>query len=62
MEEELLRLNFLVNKKELTYNEFNELIGNYYIYDYEEFEDGCYLIDIKSHGTSYTDYIYVKNV
>ena len=65
MKEELNNLKYLLNKREITYNVFNELIGNYYVANYEEFEDGYYLISVisKLHGLSssesdiYTDYI-----
>ncbi|MDU4935815.1 MAG: hypothetical protein E6X43_10925 [Peptostreptococcaceae bacterium] len=48
MNEELERVNYLLKKKEITYQEFNELIGSYYIDDYEELEDGYYILTYKA--------------
>lgn len=39
MKEELRLLNEYLKKKELTYSEFNELIGNYFVKNYEELDD-----------------------
>lgn len=46
MEEELNILGSLLRKKQITYNEFNDLIGNYYVKEYEELEDNYYLIKV----------------
>lgn len=63
MKEELKLLNEYLNKKELTYSEFNELIGNYFVKDYEELDDDCYLIKVIRPGKCkqevYTDYVRV---
>lgn len=70
MNEELERVNYLLKKKEITYQEFNELIGSYYIDDYEELEDGYYILNVisplhllsQSNGDNYyTDFIQVIN-
>lgn len=63
IKEEFIQLRRLLNKRTLTYSEFNELIGNYYVKEYEELEDNYYLLKIidktsKSHNC-YTDYIEV---
>lgn len=59
-----------IKKKEITYQEFNELIGSYYIDDYEELEDGYYILNVisplhslsQSNGDNYyTDFIQVIN-
>lgn len=63
MKEELDMLNSLLKKKCITYSEFNELIGNYFVLDYEELEDDYYLLKIMLHGSDsttnnhYTDYV-----
>lgn len=58
-------LNEYLNKKRLTYSEFNDLIGNYFVKDYEELEDNYYLIEIITKSVKgkefYTDYIEVVN-
>lgn len=63
MKEDYIILNEYLNKKLLTYNEFNELIGNYFVDDYEELEENYYLIKIirlaESNSTIYTDYIQI---
>lgn len=65
MEEELRILNNLLRKKQITYNEFNDLIGNYYVREYEELEDNYYLIKVIRQSDSigsenyYTDYVEV---
>ncbi|MGX4600556.1 hypothetical protein [Faecalimicrobium sp. JNUCC 81] len=66
MEEELNILGNLLRKKQITYNEFNNLIGNYYVKEYEELEDNYYLIkvirpsdSIDSSKNYYTDYVEV---
>ena len=70
MNEELERVNYLLKKKEITYQEFNERIGSYYIDDYEELEDGYYILNVisplhslsQSNGDNYyTDFIQVIN-
>lgn len=70
MYNELERLKYLLIKKEITYSEFNELIGSYYISDYEELEDGYYILSIISPVYSlskreeddyYTDFIHIIN-
>jgi len=63
--EEFDTLNEYLNKKRLTYSEFNDLIGNYFVKDYEELEDNYYLIEIITKSVKgkefYTDYIEVVN-
>lgn len=66
MEEELNILGSLLRKKQITYNEFNDLIGNYYVKEYEELEDNYYLIKVIRPSDSidrsnnyYTDYVEV---
>jgi hypothetical protein len=63
--EEFDTLNEYLNKKRLTYGEFNDLIGNYFVKDYEELEDNYYLIEIITNSVKgkefYTDYIEVVN-
>ncbi len=63
--EEFDTLNEYLNKKKLTYSEFNDLIGNYFVKDYEELEDNYYLIEIITNSVKgkefYTDYIEVVN-
>ena len=64
MEEELLILKQYLSKKILSYSEFNELIGNYFVQDYEELEDNYYLIKVirpsNDGGNTYLDYVEVK--
>lgn len=61
MKEELELLNDYLRKKELTYSEFNDLIGNYFVKDYEELDDDYYLVKVirpsKCKQEVYTDYI-----
>ena len=61
MKEELELLNDYLRKKELTYSEFNDFIGNYFVKDYEELEDDYYLVKVirpsKCKQEMYTDYI-----
>ena len=61
MKEELELLNDYLRKKELTYSEFNDLIGNYFVKDYEELDDDYYLVKVirpsKCKQEMYTDYI-----
>lgn len=63
MKEELRLLNEYLKKKELTYSEFNELIGNYFVKNYEELDDDIYLIGVirpsKCSQEVYTDYVRV---
>ena len=63
--EEFDILNKFLNKKRLTYNEFNSLIGNYFIKDYEELEDNYYLVEVLINSIPgkkyYTDYIEIIN-
>jgi hypothetical protein len=63
--EEFDILNKFLNKKRLTYNEFNSLIGNYFIKDYEELEDNYYLVEVLVNSIPgkkyYTDYIEIIN-
>lgn len=63
--EEFDTLNKFLNKKKLTYNEFNTLIGNYFVKDYEELEENYYLIEVLSNSIPgkkyYTDYIEIIN-
>ncbi|RDY23724.1 hypothetical protein CHF27_006245 [Romboutsia maritimum] len=64
---ELDNLNYYLRKKKLTYNEFNEIIGNYYVKDYEEFDENYYILEIiaplnntnnkEKENMYYTDYI-----
>ncbi|HSQ87387.1 MAG TPA: hypothetical protein VLM92_01050 [Romboutsia sp.] len=65
MKEEFDILNNFLNKKKLTYSEFNDLIGNYFVKDYEELEDNYYLIEIITNSIPgknyYTDYIEIIN-
>lgn len=65
MKEELEILEKYIKKKNLKYNEFNELIGNYFVREYEELDDNYYLIKIvrpnSSKGEVYTDYIKIIN-
>lgn len=65
MKEELEILEKYIKKKNLKYNEFNELIGNYFIREYEELDDNYYLIKIVRPNSSklevYTDYIKIIN-
>lgn len=61
MKEELELLNDYLRKKELTYSEFNDFIGNYFVKDYEELNDDYYLVKVirpsKCKQEMYTDYI-----
>ena len=61
MKEELRLLNEYLKKKDLTYSEFNELIGNYFVKNYEELDDDIYLIEVigasKCSKEVYTDYV-----
>lgn len=61
MKEELELLNDYLRKKELTYSEFNDFIGNYFVKDYEELDDDYYLVKViipsKCKQEMYTDYI-----
>lgn len=61
MKEELELLNDYLKKNELTYSEFNDLIGNYFVKDYEELDDDYYLLKVirpsKCKQEVYTDYI-----
>lgn len=61
MKEELELLNDYLKKKELTYSEFNDLIGNYFVKEYEELDDDYYLVKVirqsKCKQEVYTDYI-----
>ncbi len=63
MKEELKLLNDYLKKKELTYSEFNDLIGNYFVKDYEELDEDYYLIKVirpsKCKQEVYTDYVRV---
>lgn len=63
MKEEFDILNLYLNKKKISYKEFNELIGNYFVKDYEELEDNYYLIKVIRHSNGvdniYTDYVEV---
>ncbi|MDK2563475.1 hypothetical protein QOZ84_07925 [Romboutsia sedimentorum] len=63
--EEFDILNKFLNKKRLTYNEFNSLIGNYFVKDYEELEDNYYLVEVLVNSIPgkkyYTDYIEIIN-
>ena len=65
LEDEYKNLKYLLEKKKLTYSEFNEIIGNYYVKDYEEIDDNYYIIKILCSPSFvdnirydyYTDYI-----
>ena len=61
MKEKLELLSDYLRKKELTYSEFNDLIGNYFVKDYEELDDDYYLVKVirpsKCKQEMYTDYI-----
>lgn len=61
MEEDYIILNRLLSKKKISYSEFNELIGNYFIEEYEELEDNYYLIKVirptNGLNKSYLDYV-----
>ncbi len=63
MKEELKLLNDYLKKKELTYTEFNDLIGNYFVKEYEQLDDDYYLLKVirpsKCNQEVYTDYIRV---
>ncbi|MGL5313963.1 MAG: hypothetical protein ACRC92_12015 [Peptostreptococcaceae bacterium] len=63
MKDELNTLNLYLSKKRISYAEFNELIGNYFVQDYEELEDNYYLLKIirplNEENSTYTDYIEV---
>lgn len=65
MEEELKLLNSLLKKKTISFSEFNEIIGNYFVLDYEELEDDYYLLKIMTQGSHndtknyYTDYVQI---
>lgn len=63
MKEELKLLNDYLKKKELTYTEFNDLIGNYFVKEYEQLDDDYYLLKVirpsKCKQEVYTDYIRV---
>lgn len=63
MKEELKLLNDYLKKKELTYTEFNDLIGNYFVKEYEQLDDDYYLLKVirpsKCTQEVYTDYIRV---
>ena len=63
MKEELKLLNDYLKKKELTYTEFNDLIGNYFVKEYEKLDDDYYLLKVirpsKCKQEVYTDYIRV---
>lgn len=65
MEEELKLLNDLLKKKNISYSEFNEIIGNYFVLNYEELEDDYYLLKIMCQGSDnngynyYTDYVQI---
>lgn len=63
MKDELNTLNLYLSKKRISYTEFNELIGNYFVQDYEELEDNYYLLKIirplNKESSIYTDYIEV---
>ncbi len=63
MKEELKLLNDYLKKKDLTYSEFNELIGNYFVKNYEELDDDIYLIEVirpsKCSKEVYNDYVRV---
>lgn len=65
MIDEFKNLNKYLNKKTLNYNEFNNLIGNYFVESYEEFDENYYLIRVirpeKEGNNTYIDYIEVKN-
>ena len=61
MKEKLELLSDYLRKKELTYSEFNDFIGNYFVKDYEELDDDYYLVKVirpsKCKQEMYTDYI-----
>ena len=63
MKEELKLLNDYLKKKELSYTEFNDLIGNYFVKEYEQLDDDYYLLKVirpsKCNQEVYTDYIRV---
>lgn len=65
MKEELNLLNNLLKKKTITYSEFNDIIGNYFVLDYDELEDNYYLLKIMSQinhddgKNYYTDYVQI---
>ncbi|SCH61110.1 MULTISPECIES: hypothetical protein [unclassified Romboutsia] len=48
MNYELDKVNNLLKKKVINYKEFNELIGSYYICDFEELEDSYYILKVLS--------------
>lgn len=62
MKEVLEILEKYIKKKNLKYN---ELIGNYFVREYEELDDNYYLIKIVRPNSSklevYTDYIKIIN-
>lgn len=66
LKEELNSLNSILKKRIINYTEFNDIIGNYYVLDYEELEDNYFLIKIltqnnhKNINNYYTDYIMLK--
>lgn len=66
LKEELNSLNSILKKRIITYTEFNDIIGNYYVLDYEELEDNYFLIKILTQSNHqntnnyYTDYIMLK--
>ena len=61
MKEESELLNAYLKKRELTYSEFNDLIGNYFVKEYEELDGDYYLLKVirqsKCNKEIYTDYI-----
>jgi len=44
MKEKLILLNDYIKKKELTYTEFNDFIGNYFVKECEQLDDDYYLV------------------
>lgn len=69
LREEFKDLMYILKKKKINYKEFNQLIGNYFVKDYEEIEDNYYIINIICEPNYvdnhlyryYTDYVELVN-